>query len=147
MIDKDKLTLKLEEVLRGTDIFPVDMKVDRNNRILIYVDRMEGISIDDCVKVSRALEARLDRDTEDFSLEVSSPGLDAPFKVYEQYAKSKGKLVLVQCRDGRQFRGVLSMVSEKGIRIDIPAGKKGEDPRLEELAFEDIASTRIHIDF
>jgi ribosome maturation factor RimP len=147
MIDKDKLTLQLGEVLRGTDIFPVGVKINRNNRILVYIDRMEGISIDDCVMVSRALEARLDRDAEDFTLEVSSPGLDAPFKVYEQYAKSKGKRVLVQCRDGRQLLGVLSLVSEKGIRIDIPAGRKGKDSRLEDLAFEDIASTRIHIDF
>ena len=107
MIEKETVNANLTGILEEIGVFLVDIKVDSNNRILVHVDKMEGISIDDCVRVSRALEAKLDRDMEDFALEVSSPGLDAPFRVLRQYEKSIGKMVSVKCTDGSQFQGLL----------------------------------------
>ena len=147
MIEKETVKANLQGILEDMEVFLVDIKVDSNNRILVYVDKMEGISIDDCVRVSRALEAKLDRDMEDFALEVSSPGLDAPFRVLQQYEKSIGKMVSVQCTDGSQHQGLLKEADEKGIRLEIPAGKKGGEPERQLLSFTEIKSTRIHIKF
>ena len=147
MIEKETVKANLKGILEEMGIFLVDIKVDSNNRIQVLVDKMEGISINDCVRVSRALEAKLDRDLEDFALEVSSPGLDAPFRVPKQYEKSIGKMVSVQCTDGRQFHGLLKAVDKKGIWLEIPAGGKAGNPQRMELAFTDIKSTRIHITF
>ena len=147
MIEKEKVKVNLKGILEEMGVFLVDIKVDSNSRILVHVDKMEGISIDDCVRVSRALEAKLDRDLEDFALEVSSPGLDAPFRVPQQYEKSIGKMVSVQCTDGSQFQGLLKEADEKGIQLEIPAGNKGGEPQGQALTFTEIKSTRIHIKF
>ena len=88
MIEKEIIEGHLREILSTKDIFLVEVKVDSSSKIRVHIDKMEGISIDDCVGVSRELEGKLDRDQEDFALEVSSPGLDAPFRVREQYVKN-----------------------------------------------------------
>lgn len=147
MIEKGNIEAHLSEILAGTGIFLVDVKVDNNKRILVHVDRKEGISIDDCVKVSRALEARLDREQEDFALEVSSPGLDVPLKVPQQYEKSIGKMVSVQFEDNSKILGILKETDEAGILVEIASGKKGVDPEKQKYLFEEIKSTRIHIQF
>jgi ribosome maturation factor RimP len=128
MIEKGNIEAHLSEILAGTGIFLVDVKVDNNKRILVHVDRKEGISIDDCVKVSRALEARLDREQEDFALEVSSPGLDVPLKVPQQYEKSIGKMVSVQFEDNSKILGILKETDEAGILVEIASGKNGVYP-------------------
>jgi len=147
MIEKETVKANLKGILEEMGVFLVDIKVDSNNRILVHVDKMEGISINECVLVSRALEAKLNRDLEDFALEVSSPGLDVPFRVPQQYEKSIGKMVSVLCTDGSQFQGLLKEADEKGIQLEIPAVKKGGEPEGQALAFNDIKSTRIHIKF
>jgi len=120
MIDPAIIRAHLKEILAETGSFLVDVTVDSNNKIIVIVDRDEGIGIDDCGLISRRLESRLDRDREDFALEVSSPGLDSPFRVIEQYHKNKGKKVRVVAKDGRTTEGLLSEVSDDGIEIDIP---------------------------
>jgi len=123
MIEKGIIETHLKEILEQAGCFLVDIRLDKSNRILVHVDRDEGVSIDDCVKISRELENRLDRDREDFALEVSSPGLDSPFKVIEQYRKNKGNRVRVVLMEGETFEGILMEVKDEGIMID--AGKKG----------------------
>jgi ribosome maturation factor RimP len=145
MIEKKTLEKHLMEILEGTGIFLVDVKVYRNNRILVQVDRKEGISLDECARVSRALEGRLDRDREDFALEVSSPGIDAPFRVPEQYAKNTGKMVSVQYVDGRRQLGVLLGSDDKRIRLEIPAAGQGDDPKNLELDHNQISTVRLHV--
>ncbi len=147
MIEKETVEAHLGGILEGTEIFLIDVRVDSNNRILVHLDKTEGISIDDCVRVSRVLEGKLDRDREDFALEVSSPGLDAPLKVPEQYKKSVGKMVSVQCNDGSKFLGVLKDTNSDRILLELPSGKKGGEPEQRQVAFNEIKSTRIHIQF
>ena len=147
MIERETISGHLQGILEGTGIFPVDVRVDRNNRIVVQVDRKEGISIDECAQVSRALEGKLDRDSEDFALEVSSPGLDSPFKVTGQYEKSLGKKITVQCNDGRSYQGILLETSKEGIRMEILPGMKGKVPSEQELEFSEIRSARLQIEF
>jgi ribosome maturation factor RimP len=147
MIEKGILEGHLHEILDGTDAFLINVSVDKSNRIHVHVDKMDGITIEDCANISRDLEGRLDRESDDFSLEVSSPGLDAPFRVPEQYEKSIGKMVSVQCRDGEKILGVLKKSDQYGLLLEIPSEKKGEEPEVKKLDFSEITSTKIHIQF
>jgi ribosome maturation factor RimP len=147
MIDRKTLEAILKEVLRGTGIFQVDIRVDPGNRILVHVDKTEGITIEDCARISRALEGKLNRDREDFSLEVSSPGLDAPLRVPEQYMKNIGRMVSVQLRDGSRVLGILRDSDGEGIHLEVPAGKKGAKPESQDLKFTEITSTKVQIQF
>lgn len=139
----------LEGILAGKGIFLVSVKVDNNNKILVHIDTLEGISIDDCVRVSRELEEKLDRDREDFALEVSSPGLDSPFRVIEQYLKNVGKKISLVKTDGEKLEGVLKKTMENGIVLEMSGGRKGQpkDPELLELSFTEIKSARASIQF
>ena len=117
MIEQALVSEYLEEILAEAGCFLVDIKVDKSNRIIVQVDRNEGVSIEDCVRINRRLEARLDRDKEDFALEVSSPGLDAPFKVLEQYKKNVGKIVRIETTAGETLEGEIKEVRDKGIGL------------------------------
>lgn len=145
MIEKKTVEEELKKILEGTEIFLVGIQVDRNNRILVHMDKNDGISVDECARISRELEARLDRDREDFALEVSSPGLDAPFRVAQQYRKNMGKMVKVECHDGNRYLGVLRDIRDDSILLELRTGKR--EVETKELAFRDIRSTKAHIQF
>ena len=149
MADQNNIEHHLERILAGKDIFLVDVKVDNNNKIIVHIDTPEGISIDDCVLVSKELEEKLDRDREDFALEVSSPGLDSPFRVIEQYQKNIGKKINLVKTDGEKLDGILRKTGENGILLEMIRGKKGQtkDPEVLELAFTEIKSGRASIQF
>ena len=147
MIEKEIIESHLREILSTRDIFLVEVKVDSSSKIRVHIDKMEGISIDDCVGISRELEGRLDRDNEDFALEVSSPGLDSPFKVREQYDKNMGNMVSVQCKDGSKVLGILKEAGEDSVLLEVKSHKKGESPEQLKLDTEEIISTRLHIQF
>jgi ribosome maturation factor RimP len=147
MTDQHIIELHLAEILAGQDIFLVGVKIDNNNKIVVHIDTPDGLSIDDCVRISKELEGRLDRDKEDFALEVSSPGLDAPFRVIEQYKKNIGKRISVIKLDGEKLEGILMKLDEKGIVLDEIKNKK--DGRKEQLgtklSFGEIKSTRVSL--
>ena len=136
MIEQSIIETHLKEILADAGCFLVEIRVDKSNRILVHVDRDEGVSITDCVNISRELETRLDRDSEDFALEVSSPGLDSPFKVIEQYYKNRGNKVKVVLEGGETLEGILNEVSNKDIVID--TGKGG----MVSMKIDAIQSTR-----
>ena len=75
------------------------------NIISVFVDKAVGISIKECLQISRHIENELDREIEDFQLSVSSPGLTNPFLVKEQYQKNKGKNIIVKLKNGEKVRG------------------------------------------
>ena len=149
MADQNIVEHHLEGILAGKDIFLVGVKVDNNNKIIVHIDTPLGISIDDCVRVSRELEEKLDRDREDFALEVSSPGLDSPFIVIEQYQKNVGKKINLVKQDGDKLEGILKKTGESGIVLEVTRGRKGQTKDLEllELSFAEIKSGRASIQF
>ena len=85
MIDSKKIKALVDEWLDGQDYFFVDATVDKENRIVVEIDHKEGVWIEDCCDLSRFIEAHLDRDEEDFELEVGSAGIGQPLKVLQQY--------------------------------------------------------------
>jgi ribosome maturation factor RimP len=149
MTDQHIIERYLEEILAGKDIFLVGVKVDKDNRIVVHVDTPDGIHIDECVEVSRELEDKLERDKEDFALEVSSPGLDSPFRVMEQYRKNIGREISVVKTDGERLEGTLKAAGDQGIVLKVASQKKGQSPStaLHELSFAKIKTARAIIKF
>lgn len=115
MIDKGALQTFVESHLADTPMFLVDLKISADNRIEVIVDSFDPVSVDDCVALTRAIEAAFNRDDEDYELEVGSAGLTEPFKVKAQYEKNLGNPVEVLTKDGRKLRGELSEVGDSGI--------------------------------
>ena len=98
----------------------IDIKSDSNYNFKVYIDKKEGkITIDDCVKVSRDIEHSLEEIFEDFSLEVSSPGLTSPFKIKEQYIKNVGEKLDVILANGERFEGVLDSIENDELLFKI----------------------------
>ncbi len=124
MIGKENILKIVREYPGGEDFFVVDTRVSSSNRITVFVDRVEGISIDECAKVSRFIENHLDREKEDFELIVSSPGLDAPFTVHEQYLKNIGKKIKIQLKNGETHLGKLTAVEKDTVTLEEQEKKK-----------------------
>ena len=112
--------------------FVVELNIATGNKITVLIDSDESISIDRCVAVSRAIEESLDREVEDFELEVSSAGLTSPLKVLRQYKKHRGEMLEVLLVTGSKIKGKLLDVTEKGIALEVeemvkPEGKKRKE--------------------
>jgi len=150
MISKDIVKDIVAKHICETAIFPVDVRVDSANRISVEIDSPQGVTVDDCVNISRAIEANFDREIEDFDLEVSSPGLTQPFKVLEQYLKNRGQQVSVLKRDGIKINGMLQNADNEGIELEVSTKVKGTKETLKQtvaLKFSDIKATKIALTF
>jgi len=145
MIEKQKIQGLVEEFIKGTGLFLVTVKVSNANRIIVLADKNEGITIDECAAIHRHIENGLDRDREDFELQVSSPGLDMPFGVMEQYFKNEGKKVEVVDNEGSKFTGKLKNVTTGGFELETEKKTKGKAIELKDVSFnfEQIKSTRV----
>ena len=140
MITTESITDLIAQHIEGSDVFLVEVLVKPGNAIRVHVDSPEGISIDDCVKISRFVNESLDRDVEDYSLEVSSPGLGGSFRVKQQYEKNVGRDIEVLYTDGIKVKGKLVSVEEKEIVLMV----NGDD---EEIGFEEIKTAKAIIAF
>jgi len=118
MIKKQQIIDLIEEHFAGTDKFIVDVKVLTGNKIEVYVDAPKHLAIADCVALSRHIEGSLDREKEDFALEVSSPGATQPFKVLQQYQKYINTKVEATTTDGVKHQGVLLSANENEFVIE-----------------------------
>ena len=155
MIAESQVRALVEEKINqegGT--FIVEVVVKPGNKIVVLLDNDNGLSINECVEVSRHIEGSLDREVEDYELEVSSPGLDQPFKVNRQYQKYVGKQVAVVTKDGKKIQGQLTFADKNKIVVEEKArekveGKKGKQlvVRNHELAYNLIKETKIVISF
>lgn len=154
MIRKEKIKSIIEGFVSEKDAFIVDIKVSSSNKINIEIDSVTGFSINDCVEVSRLVESSLDRDEEDFELEVSSAGLSEPFKVIQQYQKNIGEEVETITKEGKKIKGILSNIFEEGFEVEESKmvkveGKKKKQNIIEKhkFSFDQIKSTKIVIKF
>ncbi len=149
MIDKVRIENLVREYTRGTELFLVAVKLSSTGRITILADKKGGITIDECVSISRFIESRLNRDEEDYELQVSSPGLSTPFIVKEQYYNSEGKIVEVIARDGGKCSGLLKNVTEGGFEIEAEVKVKGKGKEKKDLSFnfDQVKSTREIVSF
>ena len=145
MIDKEHIKGSVKEFIRGTGLFLVAVKVSSANRITVLADKKEGITIEECVAIHRHIEKSLDREKEDFELQVSSPGLDLPFGVIEQYYKNEGRKVEVTDNEGTKYAGYLRNVTEGGFELETEVKIKGKAREMKEISFnfDQVNSTRV----
>jgi ribosome maturation factor RimP len=153
MIRREKIETLVSEVIKE-GFFVVDIKISTGNKIMILVDAFEGANIKDCIEISRFIESNLDRDEEDFELEVSTPGLGKALKVPEQYKKNIGRNVTVQPREGKEITGELISFDEGNIELKEekmvkPEGKKKKEKIeiVHKLNISDINSTKVVVSF
>ena len=149
MIDKVKIEKLVKEFINGTDLFLVAVKVSGAGKITVLADKNAGITIDECVSISRFIEKNLNRDEDDYELMVSSPGLEMPFMVIEQYYKNAGKKVEVTNNDGIKVTGLLRNVTKGGFEIETEVKVKGKAKEKKEISFnyDQVKSTREIISF
>ncbi len=153
MIDKGRIAELVGEKL-DENLFLVDISVSAGNAIHIEIDSLARLTIDECVAISRHIESQLDRDAEDFELQVSSPGADQPFKVVKQYRKNVGRTLEVTTQSGEVLTGKLTQVGESEISVEIsakeiPEGEKKKRwvTREVTLLFDEIKKARVVISF
>ena len=141
----------LEQVLKD-DVFLVEFKVKPVNNIKIFLDADSGLGIEKCIRINRRLYKQIEEmelfPEGDFSIEVSSPGLDAPLKLHRQYVKNIGRSVEVTFTDETVVEGNLDAVTEEFITVTSTSGK-GKKMLMEtkEYPFTDIAQTKVKIKF
>jgi ribosome maturation factor RimP len=145
MIDRTQIEKSVREYIRNTDLFLVAVRVSSSNKITILADTKEGITIDECAGLHRHIEKGLDRNMEDFELQVSSPGLDMPFGVIEQFYKNEGQKVAVLDNEGLKYTGILKNVTTGGFDLETETKVKGKAKEIKDIPFnfDQIKSTKI----
>jgi ribosome maturation factor RimP len=140
MVSKDIVIQLIKEKLENTDGFLVDVKISADNSIIVEIDSDTSVDLDFCVELSKYLENKLDREKEDFSLEVGSYGISKSFVLPRQYSKNLGKEVEVLTKEGKKLFGTLSEVCPDYFAVEtekkiIPEGKKKKVSVTEEIKF------------
>ena len=124
--------LESEIVARG--LYIIDVTVSKDNDVEVTIESEEGkVELEDCVEISRFFETKFDRETEDYSLTVTSAGLDQPFKVLKQYIKSIGKKVEVQLKGGKKMVAVLEAADEESITLKYSQKETVEGKKKKEI--------------
>jgi len=135
-------------------MFLVDVNVKPSNVIHVEIDHFDGLSIDHCVSMSRSIESHLNREEEDFELQVSSPGLDQYFKVKPQFYKNVGRELDIMTHQNGELRGVLVEAGENVITLEILTRetvegnkKKLTVKKLVSIDYQDIMKAKVVISF
>lgn len=154
MIQKELIEQIVNEKLAGSEYFLVEVKVSKDDVIDVEIDADEGVNIDFCVELSHFVESKLDREAEDFELNVGSAGLTSPFKVRRQYEKNLGNEVEVLDGEGRKHKGELVSVDEESFSIDETVMERREGDKRKKayvvnrvFRYSEIKSTHYIIDF
>lgn len=147
----EKVHSFLEPLLEGTDIFIVNIKIKPTNNIKVFLDADSGFSIEKCTSVNRRLYNAIE-DSQmfpdgDFSLEVSSPGVDEPLLQMRQYKKNIGRKVTVTDNEGTEKTGMLTTVTDEHLVLEIKPKKVKESIIIAEIPFSNIKSTVVQIIF
>ncbi len=129
--------------LEGTDRFAVSIAVRSDNRIRIFIDSDTHVLIEHCIELSKFIESQLDRDIEDFELNVSSSGLDQPYKLSRQYIKNIGREVAVLLKDNNKIDGTLIAADNESFSIkEITKVKKIITETTHSFQYSDIKETK-----
>jgi len=150
---QDQIRQLIEEHFTGSDKFIVEIKVSKS-RIAIFIDSESGIRIEDCIELNRFLQQQFETTEvlEHHELEVSSPGMDMPLRVLQQYRKRLGKEVSVLTSDGVKHQGILRSASDEGILLEetvtVKHNNKKEKLKKEvKFAFPEIKETKVIFQF
>lgn len=137
MISKSAVEQAVNEWLEGKEYFLVEVSISSDDRIEVLIDHAEGVWIEDCADLSRHIESKINREEEDYELEVGSAGLGYPFKVRRQWEIHLNKPVETQLKDGHKYRGILTAVDAETFTITCEEKVKREGekrPKMEQIA-------------
>lgn len=145
-----KIEALLAPLLEGTDMFVTNLQIEPGNNIKLFLDADEGLNVQKSVSINRQLVAQIDElgwyPNGDYSLEVSSPGVDEPLRSIRQYKKNIGRTLAVKTIENLEQIGVLKAVTEVGISLEVKINKKKETA-LVELPFENIKQSIVQVIF
>ena len=152
-VSEIKDALQSELVARGC--FLVDVSVSKDNDIVVTIESEEGkIELDDCVALSRYFETQFDREKEDYSLTMTSAGLDQPFKVLKQFVKAVGTKVEVQLKGGKKMVALLEAADQESVTLkysvkEAVEGKKKKElvEHVDRFTMDQVNSVRPFIEF
>jgi ribosome maturation factor RimP len=139
-------------IAENSDIFLVAVRIKPTNNIKVFLDADSGLSIDKCIKINRAMYRTIEEEAwypdGNFSLEVSSPGVDEPLKMLRQYKKNIGRNLQVVYEDDTKQEGKLINAEETGIQIEYTEGKnKKAVTHIKDIAFNEIKEATVLISF
>lgn len=148
MLNAAEISEKLRAYFSGTDKFLVEVLVKPGNRVFVFIDGDLGVTIEDCVKASRYLESILNRESEDFELNVSSAGADHPIVIPRQYSKNIGRAMRIKLQDDKELKGRLIAADDKGITIETESDHK-KKPAVTQIFLEhnNIKEAKVIISF
>lgn len=138
MIDKAKVKNIVDEWLDGKNYFVVDINVSPDDKVIVEIDHAEGVWIEDCVELSRFIESKLNRDEEDYELEVGSAGIGQPFKIPRQYQIHIGDDVEVLTNDNKKLEGTLKDADDTKFTITIKEKVKPEGTKRPVMIDKDL---------
>jgi ribosome maturation factor RimP len=141
MIERKEIILVAETFLKATECYLVDVTVSPDNLIVVEIDSDGLVGIEDCVALSRHIEEKLDRDVEDFELEVSSAGISSPFKLARQYVKNTGNEIEMMLKNDVKLTGVLRSADENAAVITVAKKEKSENAKRKTTVYEDMTYT------
>ena len=147
MIEKKTVCQIVDEWLEDKDYFLVEVIISPDDKIVVEIDHKEGVWIEDCVELSRYIESRLNREDEDYELEVGSAGIGQPFKVLQQYVNHIGKEVEVLAKDGRKHCGILKGADEQQFTVTVQKKVKEEGAKRPKMVDEDLTFTYVEIKY
>ena len=139
MIDKNVVKELVDEWLQDKEYFLVSIEISPDDKIVVEIDHADGVWIEDCVALSRFIEDHLNRDEEDYELEVGSAGLGQPFKVPQQYVNFIGKEVEVLDADGQKYKGVLNSAEGNDFVVTVQEKQKVEGKKRPQIVEVDRA--------
>ena len=154
-MDKEKVKSLLDNALEeNSELFLIELKFLADNKIYVEVDGDKGVSLKECIRISRGIEHDLDREEEDFSLEVTSPDVANPLKVKRQYIKNMNRILSVKLCDNSKVEGKLIRVKEDEIELEWKAREpkpigKGKITVVKNaiIQFKDILEAKVKIIF
>jgi ribosome maturation factor RimP len=154
--------MKISEIIDAIDseivargLYIIEVTVSKDNDVEVTIESEEGkVELEDCVAISRFFETKFDRETEDYSLTVTSAGLDQPFKVLKQFVKAVGKKVEVQLKGGKKMVAILEAADEESITLkysqkETVEGKKKKEivEHVDRFTMDQVNSVRPFVEF
>ncbi len=154
-MEQSKVLALVNEALQvNKSLFLIDLKISADAKIKVIVDGDKGVPLKECIRISRHVEHNLDREVNDFSLEVMSAGLSEPLFLRRQYLKNINRALNLKLVDGTKIEGNLDAVNGEGLTISWktrepkPVGKgKITVDKSAEIAFENIKEAKVKIKF
>ncbi|MFH8518126.1 ribosome maturation factor RimP [Streptomyces gelaticus] len=149
----ERLRGLLEPLVSAEQLDLEEIEVSRAGRrrvLRIVVDSEEGVELDACAELSRAISEKLDETDAmgegEYVLEVSSPGADRPLTEHRHYVRATGRLARLRLHEGGDLVARILAVDEEGLDLEVP-GVKGRKPTSRRVAFDEIAKARVEIEF